>query len=504
MSSGSAFSDEVWSVVRDPARLAALGELQAAQVEPDSDFDRLTRIAGSVLAAPIALVTLLDADRQWFKARQGLDFHHTQVAESFCAHTLASPTEYLLVPDALADERFKHNPFVTGPEHIRFYIGAPIVVHGARVGTLCVLDRVARPHTDEASVAQLVSLAGLAGSLFELKNEARVSARTAAALQKEQWQHALTLEAGMVGSWVWDLQTDDISANDILLNMFGLPDAPSHTGAMVFDAIHPQDLPRVRGALQRAFEEGVDYHSEFRVGENNHWVVARGRVYQRDDSGAPLVMMGINLDVNDTRINADAMRVLLRELNHRVKNTLAMIQSLARQTLKRNTDPQRFIVAFSGRLQTLADAHSLLADCDWAGINIAALVQSQVRAEGGVFDQRRVEVVGSDVLLPPDHALGLGIVLHELVTNAARFGALSQPGGLVRIAWAEQPGPNRGIRLEWHEQGGPPVSPPKEPGLGLRLIQRSLDKVLDSQVKVDFAPQGVAATISIPLPAAEA
>ena len=496
-------SADVQSAVRNPVRLATLQDLQILDTAPDPDFDRLTALASSIFAAPIALVTLLDGERQWFKSRHGTEVLGSDVEASFCAHNIAQAGPHLVVGDMADDGRFSANPFVAGPTAIRFYAGAPIIVRGQRLGSVCVLDTKPRSEVPEPLLGQLASLAELAASLIELKEEARIRAETTAALQKEEWQHALTLEAGMVGSWVWDLTTDAIVVNDILLDMFGLSREGPHTGRMIFDAVHPDDLPRVRNDLRRSFEEGVDYASEFRLAHTGGWVVGRGRVYQRDPSGAPLVMMGINLDVNQSRVSADAMRVLLRELNHRVKNTLAMIQSLARQSLRRDPDPQHFIAGFSGRLRTLVEAHAKLADCDWAGVNLLSLIHTQVAGEGGLQGVGQYELEGGDLMLPPDHALGLGLVLHELSTNAARFGALSAPHGRVHLGWNLVEAPERRLELRWRETGGPPVSPPSETGLGLRLIQRSLDKVLGSKVHLDFAPSGLVATISLPLPDGE-
>lgn len=259
-------------------------------------------------------------------------------------------------------------------------------------------------------------------------------------------------------------------------------------------AIADDDLPKVQAAIQATFDDGVDYVAEFRV-RSGRWISSRGRVYQRNAKSEPLVMMGVSLDITEARRAADHTRHLLRELNHRVKNTLAMTQSLARQTLKQSENAQEFIDAFSGRLRTLADAHSMLADHDWSGVGIAELVDSQV-GPYSIADAARVRTLGEDVELPPDHALGLGIVLHELASNAARFGALSTDQGTVRIAWEVK---GRELHLTWTESGGPPVAPERVAGFGSRLIQRSLDKILGSSVSLDFPAGGVEARVSLPL-----
>jgi two-component sensor histidine kinase len=343
-------------------------------------------------------------------------------------------------------------------------------------------------------MGELVDLAGVVASLLELKHEARVRARTADELIREEWRHALTLEAGKVGSYVWDIPTGDVIANDIMRRMYGFDPVKRLVVDEFFDAIDPADLPVVQAAIDATFEEGVDYIAEFRV-RSGRWLSGRGRVYQRDPNGRPLVMMGVNIDITEARQAADRTRHLLRELNHRVKNTLAMTQSLARQTMRQTSDPERFIEAFSGRLRTLADAHVLLADRDWSGIGLSELVQSQI-GPYAVSTGDRVTIEGTDLKLPPDHALGLGIILHELASNAARFGSLSNEVGRLRINWQVV---GSELVLEWLETGGPAIGEKRESGFGSRLILRSLDKILGSTVKLEFPPTGVQARIAFPL-----
>ncbi len=496
MTSGrSSLPNEVRDSVANQKRRQALDDLQQLDSEADPDFDRLTRLAAGIFGTPISLVTLVDIDRQWFKSRVGTDMTETTIELSFCAHAIAEKdTGPMVVLDTSADERFSDNALVTGDEHIRFYAGAPITVRGQKLGTLCVLDRSPRQDVSAQHLNELRDLAALASSLFELKDEARVRARTTAELIKEEWRHALTLEAGKVGSYVWDIPTGSVVANDIMRRMYGFDAVKPLQVDEFFAVIHPDDIESVRASIDATFRDGVDYSAEFRV-RTGRWVSARGRVYQRNAEGDPLVMMGVNIDITEARQAAEHTRHLLRELNHRVKNTLAMTQSLARQTLKRSPDPKDFIEAFSGRLRTLADAHSLLADRDWAGIGITELVNSQV-GPYAIHGADRVTIHGDDVQLPPDHALGLGIILHELASNAARFGALSVDTGKLKVLWTVE---NGEVSLSWSESGGPEVSQSRESGFGSRLIQRSLDKILGSKVDLDFAPGGVQAQISFPL-----
>lgn len=494
--------DAVRAVVDDVSRREVLAALEIMDTGEDSDFDRLARVAGRSFDAEFALVTLVDEHRQWAKARIGpAELGEMAVEHSFCAHAIAAlEIDHLVVTDLASDARFAYHPMVAGPPGLRFYAGAPLVVRGQRLGTLCVLDRIPAKAPLREPIAQLVDLADVAAKLIELKDEARVRARTAAELMREEWRHALTLEAGKVGSWVWDVRSADVSCNDTFRRMHGLPETGAVSFNQVLAAVEPADTARVHDAINAAFDTGVDYACEMRIGATGRWLSVRGRVYQRDASGQPLIMMGASLDVTEARESADRTRSLLRELNHRVKNTLAVIQSVARQTIGENPDPQAFIAAFSGRLRTLSDAHVLLADRDWAGVHLYDVIAGQL-GPNFLTSPDRARVTGENILLPADHALGLGLIVHELTTNAHLHGAWSNEEGVVDIRWEVRKHPVKGLALTWKETGGPTVAEPATPGLGTRLIERSLSKVLDSEVRLAFEPDGVRAEVWMPLPA---
>ncbi|MDF2797783.1 MAG: hypothetical protein K0R85_527 [Devosia sp.] len=488
-------------VLEEPERLAVLQSLEVLNAEPDADFDRVTRIAAGVFGAKFALLPLLDAEQQWFRSSFGVnDLQGSPVEGSFCAYTLAQPaSEPFVVLDAAADPRFAGKPFSLGGQPVRFYAGASIVVRGQRLGSLCVLDSEPRPEADADQLSQLVDLAEVVASLIALKDEARVRARTAAALIREEWRHALTLEAGKVGSWIWDVPSGEFTCNDTFRRMYGLPESGPIDAQQVLNSLHANDQERLREEIRGTLEEGADFDVEARSADATRWLAMRGRVYQRDANGMPLVMMGASTDISENKLSADNTRLLLRELNHRVKNTLAMIQSVARQTIRQNPDPQSFIEAFSGRLKTISDAHVLLANRDWSGVTMYEVIGSQFGPDF-LEDPDRAHVAGENIMLPADHALGLGLILHELTTNTHRYGAWANENGVVDLAWEITDKPVRGLSLNWRERGGPRVSEPTEYGLGARLIERSLAKVLDSKVDLRFNPAGVEASIWMPLP----
>jgi PAS domain S-box-containing protein len=190
-------------------------------------------------------------------------------------------------------------------------------------------------------------------------------------------------------------------------------------------------------------------------------------------------------------------RILIEELNHRVKNTLATAQSLASQTL-RTSSPEQFAAAFSGRLGALASAHTLLANTYWVGARLHDLIREQLGASRGAA--ANVTIAGDDVALQPSAALTLGLALHELATNAAEHGALASPSGSVEVRSEVGAGPGgRRLVLTWCERGGPPVATPPQRGFGLTLIERGLTYQLQAEVALEFRREGLNCTIQLPL-----
>ncbi len=476
-----------------------LDSLETLDSDPDIDFNRITGLAAALLDAPVALITLIDLERQWFKSCFGVEERETPVSISFCAHAIAAGDEIMVVENALLDPLFSANPLVTGDHHLRFYVGAPLVVDGARLGTLCVLDRRPRPRPSPEILDQLKALAGIASSLFALKDGARTGALARAALAREEGRRAIAVEAAGLASWVWDVRTDRVECDVVLPVLFNLAPASHIDVSKLFAAIDRRDVTDGEQRFRRSLVESDDYFVEYRVKtiEPPRWLASRGRVIERDADGNPTLVFGVSYDVSERKSAEERQRLLLRELNHRVKNTLATVQALATQTVRHARQPQQFLEAFSGRLQALGAAHSLLSDHEWRGIGMAELVRREITP----FEEppgSRIAISGPDLLLTPDQALGLGLILHELASNALQYGSLSAPGGCVSLIW-QTAGlrDERRLVVNWSERGGPAVTTPQHYGFGSILIRRSLAKIISSEVKHEFAPEGVTAEISM-------
>ena len=201
----------VTRLLDSPERLGVLHATVPDMAVPDRDFDGIAEIAAGLFDAQVALVTLIDRQWQWFKAAVGTDETRAPAEDAFCAHVAAAADASLVVLDASTDPRFARHRQVKGPPFLRFYAGAPIMLEGQAVGTVCVFDDNPRADVSQSLIHQLSRLAALAASLFKVKDEARRRALKEAALSREEQRHAMALEAANIGSWLWDIRSGAIA-----------------------------------------------------------------------------------------------------------------------------------------------------------------------------------------------------------------------------------------------------------------------------------------------------
>lgn len=220
-------------------------------------------------------------------------------------------------------------------------------------------------------------------------------------------------------------------------------------------------------------------------------------VYQpiRDAAGQIVGIFVQGHEVTDIVLAVERQRLMIDELNHRVKNTLATVQSIAMQTARTHIDPASFAETFQARLMALSHTHDLLTRSHWEGAELGAILEHETEAHG----PQRVLLNGPPLALTPATALSLGMIFHELATNAAKFGALSSVDGRVLVDWTIIDQPVRTLNLTWREVDGPPVEVPSRRGFGSRLIERSVRHDLAGSIDLRYSIEGFEATISIPL-----
>lgn len=269
---------------------------------------------------------------------------------------------------------------------------------------------------------------------------------------------------------------------------------------LIATAAHPDDVPRLAGHYRaiRTGEAEPPFRIEFRMrGRDGRWIwLASTEIVQtRDPDGRPRRILGAALDVTARREAEQARELLAREISHRAQNKLAMIRSIAALTLRPACQPEAW-QQFESRLDALAKAQRLRSNDEYQSAVLGVLV-AEALAPFGTADSGRLALDGPEVTIDPGTVLTLSLILHELGTNAAKYGALSMPNGRVTVSWLARPDE---IELEWRESGGPAVSRPARSGFGTQLITGILDGS-GGRAQLDFEPNGVVCRLTLPRPA---
>ena len=289
----------------------------------------------------------------------------------------------------------------------------------------------------------------------------------------------------------------DIVGGSLLLGRHG-----SLTPAWREVLVHPDDRDLVADAIARARATQSTFSAEHRIrNEAGGWSWIASRAVPIGPIGGEVTeWFGAATDITARRQHEERQRLLLHELNHRVKNTLAIVQSIALQTLRNADDIGAACDRFEARLHALAQAHDVLTRREWEHAPLQDIVRTAI-APCLVDDEDRFDIDGPDMQLDPQRALALSMALHELCTNAMKYGALSARPGRVRIHWrADTVQGRRMLVLSWQEIDGPPVAAPSHRGFGSRLIERGLRHDLRGDVALDFDSAGVSCRITAPIP----
>ncbi len=315
---------------------------------------------------------------------------------------------------------------------------------------------------------------------------------TEAALARQRRTLDLAMEAAEMGSWRYTVADDICLYDERAQRLYGLSDGRFlHDEAGVRRMIHPDDQAPMWAAVKAACDPAGDgrYNVDYRVRQPDgswRWLSALGVVEFEGEGHArrPVAIAGASRDISPRKRAEEQQRLLVNELNHRVKNTLATVQSIAVLTMRGPADGATMLETFEARLSSLSRAHDLLTTRNWAGADLAAVVRQALEP----FAIERFDIEGAPLEICPQHALALSMALHELATNAAKYGALAAPAGRVAIAWSVEEGM---LAFTWRETGGAPVTAPTRRGFGTRLLAQAVARDLDGPVRLDYAPSGV-------------
>lgn len=312
------------------------------------------------------------------------------------------------------------------------------------------------------------------------------------------------VEAAGAGLWEWDLADNVINVSAKLAAQLGLaPRNAQITPAGFFECLVQDDIALFRVALAEALHDDRPFVHEARVGAGRDreicWLSFRGQVLERSEDGEVLVLAGLCLDVTDQRRTREAYDLLNRELSHRMKNLLSVVGSLVNMTSAHRPEARDFVMSFQTRLNTFAAAHEFLMQAEWQAIPLDRLVEKAL-SPLGVWD--RIDVRNTRTSLSSHDAQTIVLVLHELATNAIKYGALSTGTGRVELSFDLEPSSSQAgpvLVMGWAEKGGPKVLPPRTRGFGIRLIERLTKRQSSGRAVLDWRPGGLHCCIELPL-----
>ncbi len=365
------------------------------------------------------------------------------------------------------------------------YVTVPVVPEVLRAKVKVFLELYRKTHQLEEMNAEL---------------ERRVAARTAELeaqtelLRQSEERRSIALSAGDMGSWEVDLASGGIKWDDGPFRIFGVDrTAFEPTVERIEAMIHPDDRAK-SSVVALVGSSGARFQTEFRIVRPNgevRWCYGAG-IIARNAMGKPVRMNGVTIDITERKRAEERQVLLAREVDHRAKNTLAVVLSVLRLT-RAKTTPE-FISTVEGRIHALAATHNLLSATRWEGADLSKIVAEEM-APYQASHRRRVVTSGPAVVLLPATAQAVALAVHELATNAAKYGALSTDTGTLQLTWSVGPD---AVVLDWRETGGPSTAEPKALGFGLTIVRSSIEAQFRGGVGYDWRPEGLHCTLSIP------
>ncbi len=327
---------------------------------------------------------------------------------------------------------------------------------------------------------------------------------------REQRLRVATTAADL-GIFEWRLSNDQaLWENERMWQIFGRRPQDGTIGMRLFlrEVVHPDDVRPFRQAVREAMRDDGTLHAVCRIhAGDGAWrtIEMAGRLERRRPGAIPSRLIGVVADVTERQHAQERQTLLIRELHHRVKNTLATVQAIVGSTARTASSIESFYEAFVGRIMSLAHTHSVLTEATWQTASLRTLLENELRpyADGAMTASAsaRVSLDGPPVDLPSEIAVPIGMAIHELTTNAAKYGALANRTGRVEIAWSVSRREGRSLLdFAWRESGGPPVEPPTRRGFGSRLLDRVLTTQVGAEIGATYEPQGFRLAMQAPLP----
>ena len=487
------------------AKMLAAHDLHALQDDPE--LTAIVKFAAKLCKAPLALITVVEADRQLFLAREGTEERQTPRSTSMCAHAMLG-TEPMIIPDATKDPRFADFSLVTGPENVRFYAGAPLLAEdGTPIGALCIIDTVPRPEGLEEF--QLEGLKTLAQSVVCRMhfNRERIAAQHEVDFTRSQLNTVLDTLPQI--AWSADAEGRFDYFNARWTEVTGAPE-PTHAEDWQ-EHIHPEDFSPALALWAECLATGEPFDLEYRLIQRDgsyRWIRSNAVPISVDDKTSSR-WSGTLTDIDESHRESESRELLALELSHRIKNIFAVISGLIALTSRSQPEAADFAKQLTGKIHALGRAHDFVRPIDNdKGDSLHGLIEVLMRPYADA-EKERVTVGGNGVTIGIKSATPLALVFHEFATNSAKYGALSVPDGKVAVSvlhGTRDDSDEECAIIEWQESGGPalaaddPVEPRQE-GFGTRLVEMTVTGQLRGQLVREMRPEGFMARLTIPLSA---
>lgn len=477
------------AAAQERRRLDTLREYRIMDTAPEAAFDRVTKLVADLFDAPIALVSLVDDCRQWFKSAYGLDVAETPRDISFCEHVVVDERS-MVVTDVIGDPRFRENPLVTGEPYIRFYAGVPLhAYNGAVLGTLCIIDRKERPTLSFREMERLEDFAAIIMAEADLR-------RTAVERDDARRMLERALDFSGIATWQLDTRADSLTWRGAAGELWGSDYLTAlRTSEEAFERIHPDDRALVRATLDESMASGVPYSVEHRIlhpEKGVRWLGIRGDWDVRADDA---MLTGVCIDITEQKSRQENANLLMRELHHRMRNLFATVSAIISLTRHAAHDVDDYVERISSRLDALNRAQNVLLGANFMTGSMHALMREVEAA----FP--RIRWSGPDLLLPENALVAMALLFNELATNAAKHGALTGENGRVDIGWTQEAEgeEDRMFRLTWTESGGGrEVVAPARTSFGTLLMERSVKNNLGGTIERRWEPDGLIVEIALP------
>lgn len=468
------------------------------RIEGDADLDRITSFAAKLCSAPISLVSLVGPTTQRFVSDHGFGRRETPRAWSFCAHAMGG-SDVMVVQDATKDDRFSANPLVTGHPAIRFYAGAPLrSSSGVSLGSLCVIDSAPRNGLTSLQMDGLQLLADQVMVVFRARKQMKAEKDAQAEVEHalSETEEKFRILADTMPQMVWSTLPDGFHDyyNARWYEFTGVATG-STDGEGWNGMFHPDDQELAWSKWRHSLATGEPYEVEYRLKHASgeyRWTLGRA-LPMRSHGGEITRWFGTCTDIHEQKLLMDQKEIVSQELSHRIKNIFAVVGGLVGLSSKAHPEIKEVARDLRARIVALGKAHDFVrphSAKSRPSVGQTSLIGLFETLMAPYAEEKaRVTLQGADVAIDDRSATPLALIFHELATNAAKYGALSEPNGVVEIRIEDCAGE---VAISWTERGGPSVAAaPKGGGFGSQLIEMSVKSQLGGNVERAWSPDGL-------------